>query len=136
MPDRARGLIEREDQREGGAAEAVEGVRVKRLAGVPRGIHRELAVSGEPDGGQAGLDQWALLPEAGGNGKPEEIIQGSFVAGGRGSSFETVEFAVSTSWLAVLCGPGGPRDHQRERPGAGPRAGSGRSPHRAGRASL
>ena len=76
--------VEGEDQRERGAAEAVEGVACRRTRACRcRGIDGQLAVGREPDGRRPCLDQRALLAEPGRQREPEEVVERALVPGRR-----------------------------------------------------
>ncbi len=69
------------------------------------GFDRKLAMGGEPDRGQSGLDQGTLLAKGGGEREPEEIIEGALVAGWRVRLLGDGRGRGVASWLEVLSSP-------------------------------
>src|SRR4029453_11712182 len=117
----SRRRVEGEDQRECGASEPVEGVVIERLGHIPAGLERQLPGGGEPHPRPArgGSPPAAEAPPAGspastsgpcpprpaGRASRNRSSSGPSSPAGVASSFETVALAVSSSWLALLCGP-------------------------------
>ena len=81
-------------------------VAVEGLGRVAAGFDRQLAVGRQPHAraGRASISgPWS--PSPAGSASRKRSSSGPSSPAGVASSFETVESAVSASWLAVLCGP-------------------------------